>query len=90
MAAEKIADFLEVHQERREALGLLDEELSPYHSLRMNDRTPAAGRVPGQLISSDVVTPITFSSAASSHSIIEFTGYIVPSLASQVALHLPT
>ena len=44
IAASKIADFLEAHQERRERLGSLEEELEPYR-LTADERRRALRRV---------------------------------------------
>jgi tryptophanyl-tRNA synthetase len=41
VAAEQVADFLEAHQERRAALGPLEEELPPF---RLTERERAAAR----------------------------------------------
>ncbi|MFC7059301.1 tryptophan--tRNA ligase [Halovenus salina] len=44
LAAEKIADFFEAHQRRREQLGSLEDELEPYR-LTEEERQQALGRV---------------------------------------------
>ncbi|ELZ98075.1 tryptophanyl-tRNA ligase [Haloferax mucosum ATCC BAA-1512] len=54
MAAENIANFLEAHQERRRALGPLEEELEQYRLTERATGCAATGRIPRQFSGSAI------------------------------------